>query len=294
MLRRDGSWFWANGVMTALRQSDGTLRGYSKILRDDTERAEAEATRLHFRALFESAPGLYVVLRPDTYEIVAVSDAYLEVTKTSRDTIVGRTIFDAFPSASLELEAESAQNLRASLERVRATRRADFMGEQRFTVRTVERSGDDGDPFDARWWSMANLPVPGADGEIEYIIHRVEDVTPFLQQMREQDREAEGHRLLESRAQHMQAEAVLRSQEVERANDQLRKLNEILEVRVAERDRLLGAAQDAREEADLQRTEAERQRAEALAAGEAKIQFLTNISHELRTPLNSIAGHVQL
>jgi hypothetical protein len=33
-----------------------------------------------FRALFESAPGSYLVLRPENYEIVAVSDAYLPAT----------------------------------------------------------------------------------------------------------------------------------------------------------------------------------------------------------------------
>jgi two-component system CheB/CheR fusion protein len=34
--RRDGSRFWANGVMEALRQPDGTLSGFAKVLRDNT------------------------------------------------------------------------------------------------------------------------------------------------------------------------------------------------------------------------------------------------------------------
>ncbi len=41
-LRKDGSKFWANVVITALRDEHGVLRGYSKVTRDLTERKEAE------------------------------------------------------------------------------------------------------------------------------------------------------------------------------------------------------------------------------------------------------------
>jgi PAS domain S-box-containing protein len=41
-LRRDGSQFWANVVITALRDDTGTLVGFAKITRDLTERMEAQ------------------------------------------------------------------------------------------------------------------------------------------------------------------------------------------------------------------------------------------------------------
>ncbi len=41
-LRKNGSRFWASGVMTALREADGTLRGFAKVLRDNTERKQVE------------------------------------------------------------------------------------------------------------------------------------------------------------------------------------------------------------------------------------------------------------
>src|SRR5690606_13799542 len=37
-IRKDGSRFWANVVITALRDDAGNLRGFSKITRDMTER----------------------------------------------------------------------------------------------------------------------------------------------------------------------------------------------------------------------------------------------------------------
>ena len=41
-VRKDGSRFWANVVITALRDDDGTLLAYSKITRDVTAKKEQE------------------------------------------------------------------------------------------------------------------------------------------------------------------------------------------------------------------------------------------------------------
>src|SRR6185503_17038336 len=41
-IRKDGSRFWANVIITALRDAEGTLRGYAKVTRDLTERRAAE------------------------------------------------------------------------------------------------------------------------------------------------------------------------------------------------------------------------------------------------------------
>lgn len=45
-VRKDGTRFWANVVITALRSSDGTLRGYAKVTRDLTEKRLSEAKLL--------------------------------------------------------------------------------------------------------------------------------------------------------------------------------------------------------------------------------------------------------
>ena len=41
-VRKDGSLFWGNEIMTAIRNPDGSLRGFAKIVRDLTERKRAE------------------------------------------------------------------------------------------------------------------------------------------------------------------------------------------------------------------------------------------------------------
>ncbi len=51
---KDGSRFWGNVVITAVRDREGTLLGYGKITRDLTERVAAEQ-RLRDRAEREDA-----------------------------------------------------------------------------------------------------------------------------------------------------------------------------------------------------------------------------------------------
>src|SRR5688500_18443546 len=47
-LRKDGSRFWANGVMLGLRDRSGTLQGLAKIVRDDTDLKQSEEL-LHYQ-----------------------------------------------------------------------------------------------------------------------------------------------------------------------------------------------------------------------------------------------------
>jgi PAS domain S-box-containing protein len=46
-IRKDGSRFWADVVITAIRESNGELVGFVKVTRDLTERRQAELDRLH-------------------------------------------------------------------------------------------------------------------------------------------------------------------------------------------------------------------------------------------------------
>ena len=52
--------------------------------------------QLDFKVMFESAPGLYMVLDPNL-RIVTASDAYLRATMTRRSDIVGQNVFEVFP-----------------------------------------------------------------------------------------------------------------------------------------------------------------------------------------------------
>jgi PAS domain S-box-containing protein len=164
-----------------------------------------------FRALFESAPGLYLVLDPEL-RIVAVSDAYLAATMTTREAILGRGIFDVFPDNPDDPAATGVSNLRASLERVRDRRVPDTMAVQKYDIRRPEGG------FEVRYWSPRNSPVLDRRGRLAYIIHRVEDVTEFVRLQQHDVAQQE-------RRTQMEREILQRSAELREAVAELRAAN---------------------------------------------------------------------
>ena len=155
-----------------------------------TENSLSLNPRPDFQALFESAPGLYLVLTPDL-KIVAASDAYLRATMTEREKILNKGIFEVFPDNPNDPLATGVSNLRASLKRVLQNGVADAMPTQKYDIRKPPAEGGH---FEERHWSLLNLPVFGPQTEIAYIIHRLEDVTEFVhlkQQRLEQQKHTE-------------------------------------------------------------------------------------------------------
>lgn len=154
------------------------------------------------------------MLAPDL-TIVAVSDAYLKATMTTRTGILGRGLFEVFPDNPDDPAATGTANLHASLERVLAQRAPDAMAVQKYDIRRPETEGGG---FEERYWSPINSPVLDPHGDVAYIIHRVEDVTDFIRLQREQQAVTD----------QMAAEIYRRAQELQEANQRLRAANEDL------------------------------------------------------------------
>ncbi|MFD9500514.1 PP2C family protein-serine/threonine phosphatase [Streptomyces sp. NPDC060035] len=175
------------------------------------------ASRVDHAALFAATPSPYLVLGPDLV-IVDVNRAYLEATGRTREDLLGEHIFTAFPNNPADPEADGVHNLKTSLHRVLSSRRPDTMALQKYDIPVMGRPG----AFEERWWSPVNTPVTGPDGQVSYIIHRVEDVTAFVKahQAAHPASVQVGQRL--EKAQALEAELYARARELQRLNEELR------------------------------------------------------------------------
>ena len=171
----------------------------------------------------ETAPGAFLVLSPDLY-ILTASDLYLEATKTEREALRGRHIFDAFPDNPDLPEADGMKNINASLQEVLRTKKRHVMNFQRYDVPDIAHPGK----FITRYWDPSHTPVLDDNGEISYIVQLATNVT---------DQVLMGRQLAQSR--NAQVESALEvsslTSKLDLAEKELLSLNISLEKQVGQR-----------------------------------------------------------
>ena len=130
----------------------------------------------NFAGVFDAIPTPYLVLDTDL-RIVAVNRARELITGRPREDVVGQALFDAFPDNPDDPDADGVGNLRSSLQRVLDTARTDTMRLQRYDI-----PDPGGDGFLPRWWLPVNTPVLDRAGRVHLVLHRVDDVTDYVEE----------------------------------------------------------------------------------------------------------------
>ncbi|MCJ2084229.1 PAS domain S-box protein [Methylobacterium sp. J-090] len=161
-LRKDGSRFWANGEMMALRDEAGTAIGFLKILRDRTEQRDAAAklqsSEAFLRSVLDSSADCIKVLDLDA-RIEFMSEGGMRVMEVNAfDGVAGKD-WTGFWEGSGRAEAKAA--VEAAL----------GSGVGRFAGPACTMKGT------LRWWDVQVTPIHDADGAVSKLLAVSRDVT---------------------------------------------------------------------------------------------------------------------
>lgn len=107
-LRKDGSRFWANVVITALKDERGTLLGFGKVTRDLTQRKWA--MEANFEKLFRSSPNPILLSTLEDGRFIEVNEAFCELLGYRSEELIGHSsiALGAWPFAEERIRIVSA------------------------------------------------------------------------------------------------------------------------------------------------------------------------------------------
>ncbi|TRL32260.1 hybrid sensor histidine kinase/response regulator [Rhizobium straminoryzae] len=117
--------------------------------------------------LFNLSPNPYVIVDPQLV-MVGMNDAYLAATMQTREALLGRGIFDAFPS---DPDSGHGRMLRQSFAKVLQTRQVDHLPIIPYPIAKPDGS------MEERFWSATHTPILGEDGQVRLILQHTVDVT---------------------------------------------------------------------------------------------------------------------
>jgi PAS domain-containing protein len=136
------------------------------------EEGRMTGLQVDYAEVFRQLPVPVLLLTPE-FDIAEMNLAYLQVAGRTREELLGRNVFDAFPDNPWDPDASGVRQLGESLRRVLATGEPDTLAFQQYDVEVPGSPG----VFAQRFWCPVNAPVFGPDGAVVLIVQCVEEIS---------------------------------------------------------------------------------------------------------------------
>lgn len=124
---------------------------------------------IDYKLLFEKMSCETMILNTEL-AIIAATDTYCEMVHQSREYLIGKNVFVAFPN---NYAHDGVNALKESLDLVFLTRSPHKMDVFRYDI-VVDGK------FEQRWWQPENIPII-VDNEIKYIVNKVTEMTEIVE-----------------------------------------------------------------------------------------------------------------
>lgn len=216
---------------------------------------------LTYPAIFAALPDAYVLL-DNNFKVVAVTDAYLDLTFFNKNDILEKNFFDIFPENSSSIKSNNLLNLRNSFERVCKTKKTDNLGVQTFEISLANRN-----QFAERSWNCITIPILNKKGDVEFLAHKIEDVTEYVHYKKNNNSE----KIIGGNFETQEKIIYQSAQDIQKENFQLRLENDKLSKRETTQQQIYEKLQH---------------------LNKIKTSFFSNLGNSLRTPLTLILATI--
>jgi PAS domain S-box-containing protein len=138
----------------------------------------AAAYPVDYQEVFRALPENFLLIAPNPEAtILDNTDSHVAVSLKSREEAVGRSFFDAYPAS----DESGAAQIRESHEHVRRHLEPHTMPLIRYDLARPEEQGGGLEEF---YWQATHYPIVNAQGELQYILQRTQNVTEQLRAAR--------------------------------------------------------------------------------------------------------------
>jgi PAS domain S-box-containing protein len=131
----------------------------------------------NYQDIFYNSPATKLIIAADApvYTILDANKAYLDATNSTREALVGKSVFAAFPANPTDNVSKNIERTIFSFEQAITNKKPHVMSNYRYDIPIAGT-----DNFEERYWTTNNTPILDKKGNVQYFIHSPTNVTQLI------------------------------------------------------------------------------------------------------------------